>query len=162
MRRWHARRNWRKWLLRSGVGLVVLFGLIQLVPYGRSHKNPPVLAEPKWDSPTTRALAARACFDCHSNVTIWRWYSNVAPVSWLVQADVSGGRSQFNFSEWNLPQDVSVGDLADTIRSGSMPPWFYTIVHPSASLNSAEKSALISGLQATFATSPPKGGGGGG
>jgi len=159
MESWHARSRWKRWLVRGGVGLVVLFGLIQLVPYGRSHSNPPVLAEPQWDSPTTRTLAVRACFDCHSNLTTRRWYSNVAPVSWLVQRDVSGGRNQFNFSEWNMPQDVSIGDLADTIRSGSMPPWFYTLVHPNASLSATEKSSLIRGLEATFATSPPKGGG---
>jgi hypothetical protein len=147
-----------RWL---GVGAAALFLLIQAVPYGRSHSNPPVTMEPKWDSPTTRALAQRACFDCHSNLTKWRWYSNIAPVSWLVQRDVEGGRSAFNFSEWGRPQDVSAGDLADAIRGGSMPPWFYTLVHPKAGLSSAEKDALIRGLNATLAASPPKGGGGG-
>ena len=155
-----GRIRWRKVLLRGGLGVVLLFVLIQAVPYGRSHSNPPVLAEPRWDSQATRQLAARACFDCHSNLTQWRWYSNIAPVSWLVQRDVSGGRSSFNFSEWNKPQDTSIGDIVDAIRGGSMPPWFYTIVHSNASLTSAEQSALISGLQATFAASPPKGGGG--
>jgi hypothetical protein len=157
---WHG--GWRRRLFRGGIGLVVLFGLIQAVPYGRSHSNPPVLAEPRWDAPATRALAARACFDCHSNQTKWLWYSNVAPVSWLVQRDVSGGRSSFNLSEWSRPQDVSAGDIVDSIRSGSMPPWFYTIIHSNASLSSAEQDSLIRGLQATFAASPPKGGGGGG
>lgn len=152
--------RWRRLLIRAGIGLVVLFGLIQLVPYGRSHSNPPVLAEPRWDSQATRTLAARACFDCHSNLTKWSWYSNVAPVSWLVQADVSGGRGQFNFSEWTKPQDVSVGDVTDAIRGGSMPPWFYTLLHSNASLSGAEKDALVAGLQATFAASPPRGGGG--
>ena len=58
-----GRSRWKKLALRGGIGLVVLFGLIQAVPYGRSHSNPPVLAEPTWDSQITRALAARACFD---------------------------------------------------------------------------------------------------
>ncbi len=160
MQRLRGRVRRKRWLLWSGVGLVVLFVLIQAVPYGRSHSNPPVLAEPQWDSPTTRALAVRACFDCHSNLTKWRWYSNIAPVSWLVQLDVSGGRSQFNFSEWNKPQDVSIDDVVGTIRGGSMPPWFYTVIHSNASLSSAEKNSLIRGLEATFAASPPKGGGG--
>lgn len=159
MDRSHVRTRWKRWLLRGGVVLVLLFGLIQAVPYGRSHSNPPVVAEPRWDSPTTRALAVRACFDCHSNETQWRWYSNVAPASWLIQRDVDGGRSQFNFSEWSRPQDVSIGDIVDSIRGGSMPPWFYVILHSSAGLSSAEKSALIRGLEITFAASPPKGGG---
>lgn len=155
-----VRSRWKKRAQRAGIGLVVLFGLIQAVPYGRSHSNPPVLAEPRWDSQATRALAARACFDCHSNLTRWRWYSNIAPVSWLVQRDVSGGRSALDFSEWNNPQDSSIGDVVDVIRGGSMPPWFYTVIHSNAGLTSAEKTSLIRGLEATFAASPPKGGGG--
>lgn len=161
MQRLRGRVRWRRWFFWGGVGFVVLFVLIQAVPYGRSHSNPPVLAEPRWDSPTTRALAVRACFDCHSNLTKWRWYSNIAPVSWLVQLDVSGGRSQFNFSEWNNPQDVGIDDVVESIRGGSMPPWFYTLLHSNASLSSAEKNSLIRGLEATFAASPPRGGGGG-
>ena len=153
-------RNWKRILLIAGAAGVGLFALIQLVPYGRNHSNPPVLAEPRWDSPVTRELAAKACFDCHSNLTTWPWYSNVAPVSWLVQRDVDGGRSQFNFSEWNKPQDVSAGDAADAIRGGSMPPGVYRLMHPKSRLTSVEKDALIKGLVATLTADPPKGGGG--
>jgi hypothetical protein len=46
---------------------VLLFVAIQLVPFGRQHTNPPVVQEPAWDSPQTRELTRRACFDCHSN-----------------------------------------------------------------------------------------------
>ena len=154
-------RSWRRAFLWAGIGVVALFVLIQAVPYGRSHSNPPVTMEPKWDSTRTRALAESACFDCHSNLTKWRWYSNVAPMSWLVQRDVDGGRSALNFSEWDRPQDVGLDDLTESIRSGSMPPWFYTPLHPNAKLSAAEKDALINGLTATFAASPPQGGGGG-
>ena len=139
-------------------GLIVLFSLIQAVPYGRDHSNPPVLAEPHWLGDDAR-VCSQSLLRCHSNLTKWPWYSNVAPVSWLVQRDVSGGRSQFNFSEWNKAQDVSIGDIVDSIRGGSMPPWYYTLQHSNAGLSSAEKNSLIRGLEATFATSPPKGGG---
>jgi cytochrome c551/c552 len=144
----------------TALGVVALFVLVQAVPYGRAHTNPPVRQEPRWDSPQTRAFAQRACFDCHSNETKWRWYTNVAPVSWLVQRDVDGGRSALDFSEWNRPQDVSAADIADSVRGGSMPPWFYAIVHPSASLSNGEQAQFIRGLDATFAASPPLGGGG--
>ena len=56
-----------KKILMTIVVLVAGFLLIQLIPYGRSHTNPPVVDEPKWDTPQTRDLAKRACFDCHSN-----------------------------------------------------------------------------------------------
>ncbi len=65
-----ARPLWITILLLAAlaiVGVIALALLIQLVPYGKAHTNPPVVAEPNWDSPQTRALAKQACFDCHSN-----------------------------------------------------------------------------------------------
>src|SRR5690348_13788870 len=84
-----------------GLAVVIgLFALMQLVPYGRDHTNPPVLKEPPWDSPATRELAVRACFDCHSHQTKWPWYSHVAPFSWVVQHNVDTARTVLNFSDW--------------------------------------------------------------
>jgi cytochrome c551/c552 len=147
-----------KWLVRILLAGVGVFVLIQFIPYGRDHTNPPVQAEPSWDAPRTRALARTACFDCHSNQTQWRWYSNIAPVSWLVSRDVHDGRAALNFSEWNRPQD-GAGDAAEAVGSGSMPPWFYVIMHPNARLNATDKNDLMQGLAATLRASPPAAGG---
>jgi mono/diheme cytochrome c family protein len=152
----------RKWVLRGLVAGIVLFGLIQLVPYGRDHTNPPVTQEVKWDSARTRELALGACLDCHSNVTTWPWYSNVAPISWLVYADVQGGRETLNFSEWNRPQDADPADIVEVVRDGSMPPWQYKPTHPAGRLSSAEKDELARGLERTLAADPPVAGGHGG
>jgi mono/diheme cytochrome c family protein len=137
-------------------GLVVILGiggflLIQLVPYGRNHTNPPVLSEPNWDSPQTRELAQRACFDCHSNETVWPWYSNIAPLSWLVQNDTNEGREKLNFSTWdNGGRGEEPGEAIETISEGEMPMPVYLITHPAARLTPAEKQALIDGLRATI------------
>ncbi|HBG75306.1 MAG: hypothetical protein A2X25_12345 [Chloroflexi bacterium GWB2_49_20] len=125
--------------------LVLLFGLIQLVPFGRNHTNPAVVSEPSWDSSGTRDLAKIACFDCHSNQTIWPWYSNVAPISWLVYQDVVEGRRRMNFSDWSSrPQ--STGEISEKINEGEMPPLQYTIIHKNAILDATQKQALIQGL----------------
>ncbi len=138
----------RKWLIRSAFAVVAVLLLIQLVPFGRNHENPPVTAEPVWDSAQTRELAVRACFDCHSNETKWPWYSNVAPISWTVQHDVDSGRDELNFSEWNGDQEGD--EAAETVREGSMPPWQYTLAHPEARLSDAELAQLEAGLARTF------------
>lgn len=137
-----------RWVRRSLVSVAALAVAIQLVPYGRDHSNPPVVLEPAWNSAQTRELAVVACFDCHSNETEWRWYSNVAPVSWLVQRDVDEGRDSLNFSEFQRRQESD--DAAETVREGSMPPLAYTLTHPEARLDDAELSALEAGLAATF------------
>ena len=129
-------------------GVLGAFILAQLVPYGRAHANPPVQAEPQWDTPQTRALFDRACADCHSNQTKWPWYSNVAPVSWLVQRHVDEGRSKFNVSVPGFGEDA--GKAASEVREGAMPEPTYLPMHPEARLTAAERDQLIRGLAATF------------
>jgi mono/diheme cytochrome c family protein len=132
-------------------GLLVLFVAIQFVPYGRDHKNPAGGRQIAWDSPRTEQLMTDACMDCHSNLTKWPWYSNVAPISWLVQHDVNEGRGRLNLSTG----EAEVDEMIESIRSGSMPPWQYKPLHPGSRLSDQEKQDLIRGLEATF------GGGGG-
>ncbi len=140
--------------LRKAARIVLLTGLglfagAQLVPYGRDHTNPRVVREPAWQQPSTRALAVRACFDCHSNETRWPWYSQVAPLSWLVQRDVDVGRRVVNFSEWDRPYEEA-GESAETVLEGEMPPAIYLALHPSARLSAEEQRALADGLSATI------------
>jgi hypothetical protein len=135
-----------RWFL---IVVVVGFLVIQLVPYGRDHTNPPVTAEPPWDSADTRATAVVACFDCHSNETEWPWYSNIAPFSWLLQRHVDEGRAVLNFSEWGTGEQES-DEIVESVREGEMPTWDYELLHPDARLTDAELETFIAGLTATF------------
>jgi cytochrome c551/c552 len=137
----------RKTILWILAGLVVAGLLIQLIPLPGRGSNPAVVAEPPWDSAQTRALAKRACFDCHSNETVWPWYSYIAPVSWLVYSDTMGGRARLNFSEWTSAQLRRAGEVTRVIQEAEMPPAVYLPMHPSAQLSAAEKQQLITGLQ---------------
>ncbi len=138
-----------KTVLYVVLAAVVLFGLIQLLPIGKNHTNPPVVAEPKWDSPQTRQMAKDHCFQCHSNETQWPWYSNIAPASWLIYADVANGRDKFNFSDWNN-NPGELDEMVEAINEGEMPPIQYWIFHPSSRLNAQQKQQFIQGLQATL------------
>jgi mono/diheme cytochrome c family protein len=138
------------------LGALALFLLIQLVPYGRAHTNPVPVASPRWDSPRTERLFADACGSCHSYETGWPWYSNVAPVSWLVQSDVDGGRESLDVSRWKDPQPP-LDEILEVIDSGEMPPLQFRAIHGEARLSSSENQALMDGLRRTWATSPPGG-----
>jgi hypothetical protein len=151
--------RWKRFVLYIIGGGALLFALAQAVPYGRAHDNPPVAAEPRWDSPRTRELAADACFDCHSNLTNWPWDSNIAPFSWLIQHDVDSGRSTPDFSDWRSPQEGAF-DAVEAVRNDSMPPSYYKLMHPRARLTRSDRDALARGLQRTIATNPPPGGAG--
>ncbi len=134
------------------IALVVIFAGMQLIPLNRT--NPPITREVRWDTPQTRALAQRACFDCHSNETIWPWDAYIAPASLLITGHVSEGRSRLNFSAWDQP-NADFEELRGVIQEGEMPPWDYLMMHPNARLTDAEKGQLIAGLQATFLQDPP-------
>lgn len=144
-------RHWR-WKRIAGTSLLVFAGalvLIQLIPYGRAHTNPPVAREPAWDRAATRSLADRACFDCHSNQTRWPWYGHVAPLSWMVQRHVDEGREVLNFSEWDRSYEEA-GEAAETVVEGEMPPASYLLLHPEARLSARERDQLARGLTASL------------
>lgn len=141
--------RWQKPVIGTSVAGLLILLLVQLVPYGRTHSNPPVTGSPRWDSPATERLVRLACYDCHSNETKWPWYASIAPVSWRVQKHVEEGRSKLNFSKFDQPQEEA-HEAAETVQKGEMPPWDYALMHPEIRLSATEKQALIRGLQATF------------
>ena len=130
----------------AAIGTLIV---IQAIPYGKNHTNPPINGEPAWSSPRTRELMVRACFGCHSNEVEYPSYASVAPISWVVQSHIDEGRSKVNYQEWNSGQRAD--DTIEVIQNGSMPPGFYTTFgrHPEAKLTKAEVAELIAGLQAT-------------
>ena len=159
MRPMATRPGLRRLALRSLLVLLALFALAQLLPFGRVA-NPPVTAEPAWDSPRTRELAVRACFDCHSNRSRRQWY-HLAPVSWLVARDVAAAREHLNFSEWDQEQK-DADEAPEEVADGDMPLWSYRLVHPEARLTDAERAELVRGLAATVGGGGGEGAGGGG
>jgi len=130
-----------------GIGFLVLLVITGVVAQLIVEKNPPVLADPVWDSPETAALVQRACADCHSNTTAWPWYTYIPPTSLLVAHDVQEGRQKLNFSEWIPGRKQDIREVGDVIRKGEMPPAIYTLMHPTAKLTPAEQTQLIDGLQ---------------
>ncbi|MGE5353602.1 MAG: heme-binding domain-containing protein [Acidobacteriota bacterium] len=146
----------RKIIKWSIVGILVLLVIIQFIPVKKD--NPPSATEVKWDSPQTRSLARRACYDCHSNETTWPYYSHIAPVSWFLSDHVHEGRRHLNFSQWNYPRDREIKkarSMVRQIREGEMPLDSYIWMHPTAKLTDREKQQLITGIEKTFNVTVP-------
>lgn len=133
----------RGFVSRALLGALVLLVAIQFVPVDRS--NPPV--ETEVPAPAkVRPVLRRACYDCHSNETVWPWYSRTAPLSWLVARDVREGRKKLNFSTWNrLDAGRRARKLKETwkeVSEGEMPPGFYVAIHREAALSPEDRTAL--------------------
>ncbi len=135
-----------------GIGIIG-FVILQIIPAGSINAkfatpgNPPVTNSIKWDSAQTEQLARSACFDCHSNETRSVWYSNIAPVSWLVNKDINEGRQKLNFS---TSRELEGDEMIEQIQRGKMPPAIYLPMHPEANLTATQKQQLMGGFQATF------------
>lgn len=93
-----------------------------------------------------QAILKRSCYDCHSNQTVWPWYTNVAPVSWLVADDVVSGRKKMNLNDWGKltqsKQEKKLADICDEITSDDMPLPKYLIIHKDAKLSQSDKDVL--------------------
>jgi cytochrome c551/c552 len=133
----------KKWVFRISALLVAAFIAIQFVPVVRS--NPPVAS----DAPMAgelKAVMRRACYDCHSNETVWPWYSYVAPFSRLLAKDVREGRRELNFSEWNQYAENrrarKLKEIVEQVEKGKMPQWYYVMMHPRAKLSASDKEMI--------------------
>ena len=93
-------------------------------------------------------ILKNSCYDCHSNETIYPWYSYIAPVKWLVISDIKVGRKELNFSEWQTfekrEQIKILEEIAEEVEEDRMPLSIYTIVHGNARLDQDQKKQLIS------------------
>ncbi|HUN09705.1 MAG TPA: heme-binding domain-containing protein [Aggregatilineales bacterium] len=135
-------------LLVGGFALLQVFPIGSIRPVFAREPNPPVTATITWDSAETERLARIACFDCHSNETVYPWYAQVAPISWLVTRDVNRGREAMNFSE-DAPTDYDLEDLKWHLYN-DMPPRIYLVTHRDAVFTDEQKSTLFAGFEATF------------
>jgi cytochrome c551/c552 len=135
-----------KWIVSV---LIVVFLGIQFVRPART--NPPVdesqtIFARTQMTPQVAAILERSCRDCHSNQTVWPWYTNVAPTSWWLSNHVNEGRQNLNLSEWGRldrdKQDRKLRQICDEVQDGVMPLSSYLPMHPQAKLSAEDKKIL--------------------
>jgi len=98
-------------------------------------------------SPEVVQVLKTSCYDCHTNETIYPWYTNVAPVSWWVKKHIDEGRDELNFSEWGTysirRKDHKLDEFVEMLDEDEMPLKSYLIAHGDASLDKTQKTQLI-------------------
>ncbi|HEX8846347.1 MAG TPA: heme-binding domain-containing protein [Pyrinomonadaceae bacterium] len=135
-----------KW---TAIALAAIFAALQFIRPART--NPPVdeartIQAHARLTPQVAALLDRACNDCHSNLTRWPWYSNIAPVSWFVINHVNVGRQEMNFSDWaqysRSEQQGLLKDICREVKKGAMPLPSYLRMHGEARLSNEDVKTL--------------------
>ena len=137
-------------ILGAGVCAVTLLVALSFThPFGnprRLNASPDRLLAGAQIPDPLRELVQRKCANCHSEAVEWPLYSHIAPVSWLVEHDVSEARAHMNLSRWDTYSKQEQVDLlsrfAAKARSGEMPPARYTAVHGDSKLLPREQDSL--------------------
>lgn len=128
-----------KWVV--AIGALIFIALQFTTP---THTNPAVDEARTLQAMTAipsdvSATLTRSCNDCHSNLTNWRWYTYVAPVSWFTVDHVNKGRAELNFSEWGQygtrMKETRLKAICELSEKGMMPLASYALVHPEVKLS---------------------------
>ena len=136
-------------LKKVGLMIAVILVIIQFIPY----ELPEVVIENPNDIIITSdvpeevaQLLKASCYDCHSNETVYPWYSYVAPVSFFVGDHVVEGRDELNFSNWSMMTTKKklhkLEEMVEEVEEGEMPLKMYPLTHPEASLSESDKELL--------------------
>lgn len=143
------------------VCLAVAFVLIQFARIDRS--NPPVVQKNSIEAvlnvpPDIQQIFGKSCNDCHSNKTVYPWYTQVAPVSWWLRNHIDEGRRELNVSEFATypakKQDRKLEDVCEQVKAGAMPLPSYLIVHDGAALSEQDKQVICDWTAAERAKLP--------
>jgi hypothetical protein len=87
-----------------------------------------------------------SCYDCHSNNTVYPWYSNIQPVAWWLKDHIDEGKRELNFSEFATyrigRQYRKLEEINEEVKDDKMPLSSYTLIHEDAKLNKQQKLLL--------------------
>ncbi|MBP6660850.1 MAG: heme-binding domain-containing protein [Chitinophagales bacterium] len=137
-------------LKKIGLGILIVIVLLQLIP---TKKNQASIVsansiEQKYNTPeNVQAILKKACFDCHSNNTVYPWYSHIQPIGFWLNNHINEGKEELNFSEFNSYENKKARKKMEKVISsqekGWMPLSSYTLIHKDATLTSTEKTIII-------------------
>ncbi len=129
--------------------IIVVFVVLQF--FRPSFTNPQIIVgQPIEDSLAVPAevqmVLSRSCNDCHSNKTLYPWYSQVSPFSWFLAGHIEDGRRELNFSEWGTYSEnkkaQKLEEICEMVDAGGMPLPSYLWIHRDAALSEEQKRLL--------------------
>ena len=131
--------------------IISILIILQLIPNKLPENqgvtnNDLIIAEQPPDE--VKLILKKACYDCHSNQSVYPWYSYVAPASWLIAKDVREGREELNLSDWadqSKRRKIKImNEMAEEIEKEKMPLDIYVVVHRDAILTEEEIETITS------------------
>ncbi len=130
--------------------LLIVFVIIQF--FRIDQTNPPVNKDLdfltiKKTPKSTAKLIRTSCYDCHSDETVYPWYTKIQPVGWFMQDHIKEGRKELNFSTFAnlelLRQAKKLNHAAHEVEEGDMPIKSYLLIHTDAKLNPEQTREIV-------------------
>ncbi len=140
-----------KWIKRFFVLALIAFVVMQFIRPDKNEEGSyasvqEFIEETKPISSVVTTLET-ACYDCHSNQTVYPWYAEIAPVSYWLSDHIKNGKRHFNVSEWSSysakRKDHKLEELIEMVGAKSMPLDSYTWVHKDAILSDAQIKEML-------------------
>ena len=136
-------------LKNIGIALVLILIISQFFRIDKTNatfdNNNDFIAMNK-PSEEVATILKTSCYDCHSNTTVYPWYTNIAPVSWWIKDHVNEGSHHLNFSIWGTyktkKQDHKLEECVGEVEEGEMPLSSYTLMHGNATLSKEQQKLL--------------------
>jgi hypothetical protein len=130
--------------------LAVVFVLIQFIRIDKTNpeidKTQDFISIYKPNEAIANTLKS-SCYDCHSSESTYPWYSNIAPVSWMVKHHIDEGREELNFSEWGTfttkRKMKKLEEIVEEVEEGEMPMTPYVMIHSEAKMSDTERKAFL-------------------
>lgn len=143
--------------------ILIALAFIVMQFFRPSFSNPPIVpGQPIEESANVPAevqmVLSRSCNDCHSNKTVYPWYSKISPFSWFLAGHIDEGRKELNFSEWgtysNKKKIHKLEEVCEMVERGAMPLPSYLWIHRDAALNADQAKMLCDWAKAEKAKIP--------
>jgi hypothetical protein len=129
------------------VPIILVLGLIQFIPHNRKAVSVDSNAAFTTANVEVQNILDKACMDCHSNTSVYPWYSNVVPLNYWIDNHINEGREHLNFSEWNsyplADRTEMIEEITEVINEKEMPLLSYWLIHWDAKLTDAERKTLV-------------------
>ena len=129
------------------LGITIFFVAIQLIRPSKNISNQPIITSDLAIDDATLQILDKACFDCHSAYTRYKWYAEINPIGWLIAHDIEEGRAELDFSQWKSYSEKKkkhkLDEIADEVSEHKMPESLYLVTHGEAKLTQQEIDLIV-------------------
>lgn len=133
------------------IAIIIFIGFAVIQFLRPDFTSPPIVQSETLEASTqipenVQKILTRSCNDCHSNATVYPWYSNIQPSASFLADHIAEGRKELNFSVFNTYETNKkrrkLEEICEQVQMKQMPLPSYLWIHWDAKLSEEEIKIL--------------------